>query len=56
MQMRSVESQVYWMILSARLRDYGMYYNLSLCKQVVTLLSAGELKEKPSKDSSWKGF
>jgi hypothetical protein len=56
MQMRSVESQVYWMILRARLRDYGMYYNLSLCKQVVTSLSAGELKKKLSKDSSWKGF
>ncbi len=53
MQMRSVESQVYWMILSAHLRDPGTYYNLSLCKQVVTSLSAGELKEKLLKGSSW---
>jgi hypothetical protein len=40
------------MILSARLRDPGMYYNLLLCKQVVTSLSAGELKEKLAKGSS----
>jgi hypothetical protein len=44
------------MILSARLRDPGMYYNLSLYKQVVTLLSAGELKEKLSKAAAEKVF